>query len=173
MKNFLEKYNATKLETNLDEGKLTLESAKKRILKLLEENMLNFKNDSWSLKNRMNKLMIDTEYNTIFTLRVGGKKIVRYSLGLLDLQQKLNFLADFYTSVFNNEFDDDIVNFLAQEVENANNRKKEANERRRMKIQEEREKRAEIARARTLNAGQLLLNEQQNQTIPMSILGQF
>lgn len=173
MKNFLEKYNAAKLETNLDEGKLTLESAKKRILKLLEENMLNFKNDSWSLKNRMNKLMIDTECNTVFTLRVGGKKIVRYSLDLLELQQKLNFLADFYTSVSSNEFDDDIVNFLAQEVENANNRKKEANERRRMKIQEEREKRAEIARARTLNASQLLLNEQQNQTIPMSILGQF
>ena len=55
MKNFLEKYNASKIETAQDEGKLTLETAKERILKLLTENMRNFKEGSWNLQNRMNK----------------------------------------------------------------------------------------------------------------------
>lgn len=160
MKNFLEKYNASKIETSQDEGKLTLETAKKRILNLLVENIQNFKNDSWSIANRMNKLMIDTENNTIFSLRLGGKKIVRYSLDLLDVMQKMQFLADFHTSVSNGEFDEDIVNFLAKEVDVANQRKKEANERRRLKKQEEREKKAEMARQKTLAAAEPLLNRE-------------
>ena len=86
MKNFLEKYNAFKIETSKDEGKLTLETAKERILKLLTDNIRNFKEESWNLQNRMNKLIIDTEKNSIFTLRLGGKRIVRYSLDLLDTQ---------------------------------------------------------------------------------------
>lgn len=92
MKNFLEKYNAFKIETSKDEGKLTLETAKERILKLLTDNIRNFKEDSWNLQNRMNKLIIDTEKNSIFTLRLGGKRIVRYSLDLLDTQQKISLM---------------------------------------------------------------------------------
>lgn len=160
MKDFLGKYKAQKIETSQDEGKLTLETAKKRILKLLADNIRNFKEDNWNLQNRMNKLMIDTENNTIFSLRLGGKKIVRYSLDLLDTIQKMQFLADFHTSVSNGEFDEDILNFLAKEVDNANQRKKEANERRRLKKQEEREKRAEAARQKTLAAAEPLLNKE-------------
>lgn len=160
MKDFLGKYKAQKIETSEDEGKLTLETAKKRILKLLADNVRNFKEDNWNLQNRMNKLMIDTENNTIFSLRLGGKKIVRYSLDLLDTIQKMQFLADFHTSVSNGEFDEDILNFLAKEVDNANQRKKEANERRRLKKQEEREKRAEAARQKTLAAAEPLLNKE-------------
>lgn len=160
MKKFLEKYNASKLETAQDEGKLTLETAKERILKLLTENMKNFKENSWNLQNRMNKLIIDKDKKTIFTLRLGGKRIIRYSLDLLDNLQKLSFLADFYTSVANNEFDDDIVNFLAKEVEKASERKKEANERRKLKKKEEKERKANEARERTLAAAQPMLNEQ-------------
>ncbi len=160
MKDFLGKYKAQKIETSEDEGKLTLETAKKRILSLLVDNIQNFKNDSWSIANRMNKLMIDTENNTIFSLRLGGKKIVRYSLDLLDTMQKMQFLADFHTSVSNGEFDEDILNFLAKEVDIANQRRKEANERRRLRKQEEREKRAEVARQRTLTAAEPLLNKE-------------
>lgn len=130
------------------------------ILNLLVENIQNFKNDSWSIANRMNKLMIDTDSNTIFSLRLGGKKIVRYSLDLLDTMQKMQFLADFHTSVSNGEFDEDIVSFLAKEVDIANQRKKEANERRRLKKQEERERKAEIARPKTLAAAEPLLNRE-------------
>ena len=162
MKNFLEKYNANKLETSKDEGKLTLDKAKERILNLLTENMRDFKNNAWDIKNRMNKLITDTEKHSIFTLRLGGKRIVRYSLDLLTAGQKLNFLADFYTSVSNGEFDDDILDFLAKEVDNAAVRKKEANERRRNKKKAEREQKAkevEAERERKLAVAQQIAQE--------------
>ncbi len=165
MKNFLEKYNASKIETAQDEGKLTLETAKERILKLLTENMKNFKEGSWNLQNRMNKLIIDTDKKSLFTLRLGGKRIIRYSLDLLEDLQKLNFLADFYTSVANNEFDDDIINFLAKEVEKASERKKEANERRKLKKKEEKERKQKEARERTIAAAQPMVSEQISQVL--------
>ena len=142
MQNFLTKYNANKIETSKDEGKLTLDKAKERILQLLTENIRNFKNNTWDISNRMNKLITDTEKNSIFNLRLGGKRIARYSLDLLTTEQKLNFLADFYTSVANNEFDNEIIEFLAQEVDNAAVRKKEANERRRLKKKAQKEQKA-------------------------------
>ena len=169
MKHFLMKYNANKLETSKDEGLLTLEKARERILKLLTENMKNFKENSWDISNRMNKLMTDTEKNSIFTLRLGGKRIVRYSLDLLNTEQKLQFLADFYTSVAEREFDEDITDFLAKEIDNANARKKEANERRRNKKKAEREKKAEEAKIRTIAATEPMLSAM---GLPTSVLTQ-
>ena len=166
MQNFLAKYNASKIETSKDEGKLTLDKAKERILQLLTENIRNFKNNTWDISNRMNKLITDTEKNSIFNLRLGGKRIARYSLDLLTTEQKLNFLADFYTSVANNEFDNEIIEFLAQEVDNAAVRKKEANERRRLKKKAQKEQKAKEdatkqaeATARTIAAAKPLLQE--------------
>ena len=166
MQNFLTKYNANKIETSKDEGKLTLDKAKERILQLLTENIRNFKNDTWDISNRMNKLITDTEKNSIFNLRLGGKRIARYSLDLLTKEQKLNFLADFYTSVANNEFDNEIIEFLAQEVDNAAVRKKEANERRRLKKKAQKEQKAKEdatkqaeATARTIAAAEPMLQE--------------
>ena len=166
MQNFLAKYNANKIETSKDEGKLTLDKAKERILNLLTENIRNFKNNTWDISNRMNKLITDTEKNSIFNLRLGGKRIARYSLDLLTTEQKLNFLADFYTSVANNEFDNEIIEFLAQEVDNAAVRKKEANERRRLKKKAQKEQKAKEdatkqaeATARTIAAAKPLLQE--------------
>lgn len=166
MQNFLAKYNANKIETSKDEGKLTLDKAKERILQLLTENIRNFKNNTWDISNRMNKLITDTEKNSIFNLRLGGKRIARYSLDLLNTEQKLNFLADFYTSVANNEFDNEIIEFLAQEVDNAAVRKKEANERRRLKKKAQKEQKAKEdatkqaeATARTIAAAEPMLQE--------------
>ena len=166
MQNFLTKYNANKIETSKDEGKLTLDKAKERILQLLTENIRNFKNNTWDISNRMNKLITDTEKNSIFNLRLGGKRIARYSLDLLTTEQKLNFLADFYTSVANNEFDNEIIEFLAQEVDNAAVRKKEANERRRLKKKAQKEQKAKEdatkqaeATARTIAAAKPMLQE--------------
>ena len=166
MQNFLAKYNANKIETSKDEGKLTLDKAKERILQLLTENIRNFKNDTWDISNRMNKLITDTDKNSIFNLRLGGKRIARYSLDLLTTEQKLNFLADFYTSVANNEFDNEIVEFLAQEVDNAAVRKKEANERRRLKKKAQKEQKAKEdatkqaeATARTIAAAEPMLQQ--------------
>ena len=166
MQNFLTKYNANKIETSKDEGMLTLEKAKERILQLLTENIRNFKNNTWDISNRMNKLITDTDKNSIFNLRLGGKRIARYSLDLLTTEQKLNFLADFYTSVANNEFDNEIIEFLAQEVDNAAVRKKEANERRRLKKKAQKEQKAKEdatkqaeATARTIAAAEPMLQE--------------
>ena len=166
MQNFLTKYNANKIETSKDEGKLTLDKAKERILQLLTENIRNFKNNTWDISNRMNKLITDTDKNSIFNLRLGGKRIARYSLDLLTNEQKLNFLADFYTSVANNEFDNEIIEFLAQEVDNAAVRKKEANERRRLKKKAQKEQKAKEdatkqaeATARTIAAAEPMLQE--------------
>ena len=166
MQNFLAKYNTNKIETSKDEGKLTLDKAKERILNLLTENIRNFKNDTWDISNRMNKLITDTDKNSIFNLRLGGKRIARYSLDLLTTEQKLNFLADFYTSVANNEFDNEIIEFLAQEVDNAAVRKKEANERRRLKKKAQKEQKAKEdatkqaeATARTIAAAEPMLQE--------------
>ena len=166
MQNFLAKYNANKIETSKDEGKLTLDKAKERILQLLTENIRNFKNNTWDISNRMNKLITDTDKNSIFNLRLGGKRIARYSLDLLTNEQKLNFLADFYTSVANNEFDNEIIEFLAQEVDNAAVRKKEANERRRLKKKAQKEQKAKEdatkqaeATARTIAAAEPMLQE--------------
>ena len=166
MQNFLAKYNANKIETSKDEGKLTLDKAKERILQLLTENIRNFKNNTWDISNRMNKLITDTEKNSIFNLRLGGKRIARYSLDLLTNEQKLNLLADFYTSVANNEFDNEIIEFLAQEVDNAAVRKKEANERRRLKKKAQKEQKAKEdatkqaeATARTIAAAEPMLQE--------------
>ena len=166
MQNFLTKYNANKIETSKDEGKLTLDKAKERILSLLTENIRNFKNNTWDISNRMNKLITDTDKNSIFNLRLGGKRIARYSLDLLTNEQKINFLADFYTSVANNEFDNEIIEFLAQEVDNAAVRKKEANERRRLKKKAQKEQKAKEdatkqaeATARTIAAAEPMLQE--------------
>lgn len=112
----------------------------------------------------------DREKNSIFTLRLGGKRIVRYSLDLLDIQQKISFLFDFYNSVEAGEFNEDITDFLAKEIDNAAVRKKEANERRKNKKKAEREQKArekqeeyarkvEETRQRTLAAAEPMLHE--------------
>lgn len=156
MKNFLEKYNATKLETTKDESQLSLDVYKQRILKLLDENMVHFKNNSWSVQNRMNKLITDTDDKSVFTLRLGGKKIVRYSLELLSDAQKLDFLSDFYASVKQGDFDEDIVNFITDEINKAQERKKEANIKRR-----EKQKQAKAAAVqKTIEAAKDLIETQ-------------
>ena len=78
---------------------------------------------------------------------------------MLDTQQKISFLFDFYNSVEAGEFNEDITDFLAKEIDNAAVRKKEANERRKNKKKAEREQKAREARERTLLAAETLVNE--------------
>jgi len=54
-------------------------------------------------------------------------------LEYLNDHQKLEFLSDFYESVKQGDFDEDIINFIAEEKEKANRRKKESNAKRREK----------------------------------------
>ena len=171
MKNFLNKYNATKIETTKDEGKLSLDSCKKRILSILDENMRNFKKDTWDIKNRMNKLIVDTEISSIFTLRLCGKRIVRYSLSLLDTREKLNFLSDFHASIVNGEFDEEILNFLENEISKADARKKINGEKRREKKRKAREKKQadkKEAERRTYEAANGLIDDEVYNTLVAS-----
>ena len=162
MKKSLAKFNAVKIETYQDEGKLNYDTCKKRILNLLDENMRNFKKDSWNKQNRMNKLIVDTDSQSIFTLRLGGKRIARYALSLLDTRDKLNFLSDIYTEVVNGEFDEEITKFLGEEVEKAEARKKvnSAKRREKKRLQREAEKaKKKEAERRTFEAAKGLIDE--------------
>ena len=161
MKNALAKFNAVKIETYQDEGKLNYDTCKKRILNLLDDNMRNFKKDSWDKQNRMNKLIVDTDSQSIFTLRLGGKRIARYALSLLDTRDKLNFLSDIYTEVVNGEFDEEITKFLGEEVEKAEARKKVNSAKRREKKRQQREAAAaerKAAERRTFEAARDLID---------------
>ena len=74
-------------------------------------------------------------------------------------------MFDFYNSVEAGEFNEDITDFLAKEIDNAAVRKKEANERRKNKKKAEREQKAREARERTLLAAETLVNEQVSQIL--------
>ena len=100
--------------------------------------------------------------NSIFTLRLGGKKIIKYSLALLSDREKLEFLSDFYDSIVNHEFDTEILNFISQQIENAEKRKKISNERRKLKKQQEKEE----ATKRTIAAASSLIEETMSQSLP-------
>ena len=56
---------------------------------------------------------------------------------ILSDREKLEFLSDFYDSIVNHEFDTEILNFISQQIENAEKRKKISNERRKLKKQQE------------------------------------
>ena len=96
------------------------------------------------------------------TLRLGGKKIIKYSLALLSDREKLEFLSDFYDSIVNHEFDTEILNFISQQIENAEKRKKISNERRKLKKQQEKEE----ATKRTIAAASSLIEETMSQSLP-------
>lgn len=74
-------------------------------------------------------------------------------------------MFDFYNSVEAGEFNEDITDFLAKEIDNAAVRKKEANERRKNKKKAEHEQKAREARERTLLAAETLVNEQVSQIL--------
>ena len=79
-----------------------------------------------------------------------------------DLQEKLNFLSDFYTEVVNGEFDEEITAFLAGEISKAEARKKVNSAKRREKKRKERE----ASKQRTLEAAKSLIQDVVNKTIP-------
>ena len=84
----------------------------------------------------------------------------------LKIVETFCYNADIRWVYIKKEFDDDILNFLAQEVDNAAVRKKEANERRRLKKKEAKEQKVREniikqadATTRTVAAAEPLLQE--------------
>lgn len=74
----------------------------------------------------------------------------------------MEFLSDFYDSIVNHEFDTEILNFISQQIENAEKRKKISNERRKLKKQQEKEE----ATKRTIAAASSLIEETMSQSLP-------
>ena len=57
IEDFMSAFGITQIATQKDEGLLSKESCRKRILKEIEINIQNFKNDGWSKENQMHTLL--------------------------------------------------------------------------------------------------------------------
>ena len=128
IEDFMSAFGIIQLETQKDEGLLSKESCRKRILKEIELNIQNFKDDSWDERNQMHKLLTELKKNkecisTIFSVRLGGKRIYRCSCGKLTKQQKIEFLTKFYEAISKGVLDKQIETFCENEVKKQEERK--------------------------------------------------
>ena len=145
IESFMSSFGIVPMETAKDEGLMSFDVCKKRILDIIQENIRLFKTNVWSKKNRMQKLLVDLDAKknkTVFTVRLGGKKIYRCNTNLMDLPTKIEFLTKFYEGVSRGCLDKQIVDFCESEVNLANDRKKIQKDKRREKRQKEREEQA-------------------------------
>ena len=134
IEDFMSSFGITRLETQKDEGLLSKESCKQRILDLITLNIKNFRDNSWNKSNQMNKLLIDLDEKkniSVFSVRLGGKRIYRCSCPLFPTDQKIAFLTKFYEAVSKGILDTQIETFCENEVKlkeerrKANNKKKQ------------------------------------------------
>ena len=58
IEDFMSAFGITQIATQKDEGLLSKESCKQRILDLITMNIKNFRDNSWDKSNQMNKLLI-------------------------------------------------------------------------------------------------------------------
>jgi len=145
IEDFMSAFGITQIATQKDEGLLSKESCRKRILKEIEINIQNFKNDGWSKENQMHKLLTelkkkDNVISTIFSVRLGGKRIYRCSCGLLNKQQKIEFLTKFYEAISKGILDEQIENFCENEVKLKEKRKQASRLKKKLKRAEEKAK---------------------------------
>ena len=134
-------FGITRLETQKDEGLLSKGSCKQRILDLITLNIKNFRDNSWDKSNQMNKLLIDLDEKkntSVFSVRLGGKRIYRCSCQLLPTDQKIAFLTRFYEAVSKGILDTQIENFCENEVKRKADMRKKNNEKKKNKREEER-----------------------------------
>ena len=139
---FMGDYNITAMETARDEGLMSFDVCKERILNIIAENIRLFKANTWDKKNRMQKLLVDLDKQknkSVFTVRLGGKRIYRCNTALLDLPAKIEFLTKFYEGVSRGCLDKQIEKFCEKEVELANARKEKQKIKRKEKRKAERE----------------------------------
>ena len=145
VEDFMSSFGIVPMTTAKDEGLLSFDVCKDRILKLIEMNIKNFRDNLWNKKNRMNKLLVDLDEKknkSVFTVRLGGKRVYRCNTTMLDLPQKLDFLNKFYSAVVQGLLDKHIVDFCEKEVKLADTRKEKQKEKRKAKRQAENEEKA-------------------------------
>jgi hypothetical protein len=142
IENFMGSFGIVPMTTLRDEGLVSFDVVKERVLKLITMNIKNFKENLWNDSNKMNKLLVDLDKKknkSIFTVRLGGKRIYRCNTALLPPEQKAVFLEQFYHGVANGCLDKQILDFCEKEVKLNEVRKEKQKEKRRAKRQAERE----------------------------------
>ena len=144
IEDFMGSYSIVPMKNAREEGLMSFEVCKQRILDLIQENIKLFKANVWDKKNRMQKLLVDLDKKnkTVFTVRLGGKRIYRCNTALLDLPSKIEFLTKFYEGVSRGCLNKQIEDFCESEVNLANKRKEKQKEKRREKRRKEREEQA-------------------------------
>ncbi|MBP5534241.1 MAG: hypothetical protein J6Y03_01895 [Alphaproteobacteria bacterium] len=145
VEDFMSSFGIVPMTTAKDEGLLNFDTCKQRVLDLIKLNIKNFKEDLWKKENRMLKLLVDLDdkrNKSIFTMRLGGKRIYRCNTQKLQLPEKIDFLNKFYSAVAQGMLDKHIVNFCEKEVKLAEARKEKQKEKRKAKRQAEREEQA-------------------------------
>ena len=142
IESFMSSFGIVPMKTAKDEGLMSFDVCKERILNLIQENIRLFKANVWDKKNRMQKLLVDLDAKknkTVFTVRLGGKKIYRCYTELMDLPTKIEFLTKFYEGVSRGCLNKQIEDFCESEVNLANARKDKQKEKRKAKRKAERE----------------------------------
>ena len=150
IENFMSNFGIVPMTTLRDEGLVSFDVVKDRVLKLITLNIKNFKENLWNASNKMNKLLVDLDEKknkSIFTVRLGGKRIYRCNTALLPLEQKIEFLTKFYSAVSSGVLNQQIIDFCEREAKLNEVRKEKQREKRReqnrIKREEKKKKEAE------------------------------
>ena len=133
MESFMGSFGIVPMTTIKDEGLLSFKNCKDRILKMIELNIHNFKNNLWDENNRMMKMLIDLDpkrNKSICTVRLGGKRVYKCNCETLSTPRKVEFLTKFYEGVSKGFLDNKITEFCEQQVALAEDRKKIQREKR-------------------------------------------
>ena len=143
MESFMGSFGIVPMTTLKDEGLLSFDNCKDRILKMIELNIHNFKNNAWDMNNRMMKMLVDTDEKknnkSICTVRLGGKRVYKCNCPSLTAPQKIEFLSRLYEGVSKGLLNKAIEDFCEQQVSLAENRKKVQREKRKAQRQAERD----------------------------------
>ena len=135
-------YEMVPMTTLKDEGLLSFDECKNKLLHLIQYNLDQFKNNSWDLTNRMNKILTDLDpkkNKTILSLRIGTKRFYRSNFRLLNALEKVEFLSKLYQGVSAGCMDKELQYFCEQQAIDVENRKKKHREERKARRKAERE----------------------------------
>ena len=142
IESFMGSFGIVPMTTFKDEGLLSFENCKERILGMIKLNIQNFKTNAWTENNRMLKMLVDLDdkkKKSIFTVRLGGKRVYRCNCDTLTLPQKVEFLTKFYEGTASGLLDKKISDFCEHQVALAEDRMKVQREKRKAQRKAERE----------------------------------
>ena len=129
------------MNTVKDEGLISFDGCKNRLLDLIKLNIQHFTKGSWNEKNHMWKIVVDkeTKGKTILSLRSGSRTFFRFSAPIMDISAKITLLNKLYEQVSKGMMDNQIQNFCEQQVIAEGERKKKNREARKARRKAEKE----------------------------------